>query len=185
MSEVVAVRTATGIGPLRRVVAWAVGLGLAAGGLAIAATRDVAAIEAIRLLVALGMLAWVAMVDVQTLRAPNVIVLPTFVFSASAAFASGPEHGLLALAGGGLALSVLAGLAIVSRGTMGMGDVKVGAISGTLVGAAGVVPLLFATFLAAGAVAAVALVLRIRSRKDVIALTPFIALGTLVALGWQ
>jgi len=68
-------------------------------------------------------------------------------------------------------------LAIVGRGAMGMGDVKVGCFAGCALGLTnGFLSLLFG-FAAGGLFALVVLVLRLRHGKDVVPLTPFIAGG--------
>jgi leader peptidase (prepilin peptidase) / N-methyltransferase len=51
-----------------------------------------------------------------------------------------------------------------------------------VVGIQGALPLLFTAFITGGVVAAVALGLRLRKRKDPIAFTPFLAAGALMAL---
>jgi hypothetical protein len=53
-----------------------------------------------------------------------------------------------------------------------------------VVGLGGVVPMLAATFVAGGALAAVLLVLRVRRPKDVVAFTPFLVGATIFALAY-
>jgi leader peptidase (prepilin peptidase)/N-methyltransferase len=74
------------------------------------------------------------------------------------------------------------GIMALGRGAMGAGDVKFAALAGIVVGIQGALPLLFTAFITGGIVAAVALGLRLRKRKDPIAFTPFLAAGALIAL---
>ncbi|WP_133259845.1 prepilin peptidase [Streptacidiphilus pinicola] len=81
--------------------------------------------------------------DVALLRLPDAIVLPAapsvLLLIAASAFAHGnPAEAIRALAAGTLSGAVLAGLAILSRGGLGWGDVKVSAgLLGPLLGCAG------------------------------------------------
>ena len=83
-----------------------------------------------------------------------------------------------ALAGGIAVFSIMLILALVGRGAMGFGDVKVGCFCGIAVGLRGVVPMLLITFLAGALLAVVLLLLHARKRKEVIAFTPFLAGAT-------
>ena len=73
-------------------------------------------------------------------------------------------------------------VALLGRGAMGMGDVKVGALCGIVVGLYGVAPMLIFAFIAGALVAAVLLISRVRRRSDTLAFTPFLCVGTLLAM---
>ena len=83
-----------------------------------------------------------------------------------------------ALAGGGLLLL----LAIVSRGGMGGGDVKLAFALGFWLGWQGVLLGLFIGFVLGGAGSVLLILLRLRGRKDYIPFGPFIAAGAWIAL---
>lgn len=95
----------------------------------------------------------------------------------------GWQSALLAGAVAGLAFLVIAGLGALAFRTeaMGMGDVKLAAVIGLLLGAMYTAPALLGGMILAGLVAAVLLVLRRRGRRDTIAYGPYLCLG---ALAW-
>lgn len=127
----------------------------------------------------------IAIHDVRTLRAPNVVVYPALGLAVLASLALGPAGAREALLGGVSAFVVMLLLAILSRGAMGLGDTKVGALSGMAVGASGVAPMLAVTFVGGGIVAAGVLVLRLQDRRDAVAFTPFLLVGVIGALLWH
>ncbi len=132
-----------------------------------------------------GVLTGIAIYDARTLRAPNVVVYPALGLAAIASLTLGPASAREALLGGGIAFLVLLLLVIVSRGAMGFGDTKVGALSGMAVGVSGVAPMLAITFVGGGLVALGVLVLRLRDRRDAVAFTPFLLAGVIGALLWH
>lgn len=133
-------------------------------------------------------------IDARTQRLPNVIVYPAFAavaaFLVLAAAATG-EWGSLGRAGlGGAALGgvyLVIHLIDPQGRSLGLGDVKLAAILGTLAGWmswttviwTGALPFLV------GAVAAIALLVRGRGgRGTMIAFGPFMLIGAVVALTW-
>jgi leader peptidase (prepilin peptidase)/N-methyltransferase len=91
---------------------------------------------------------------------------------------------LKALGGSAAGLAILLVIALVSRGGMGWGDVKMAALMGAMLGFPEVLVGIFAAILSGGLVAVLLLLFRIRGRKQAIPFGPFLALGTLVALFW-
>jgi prepilin signal peptidase PulO-like enzyme (type II secretory pathway) len=75
-------------------------------------------------------------------------------------------------------------IAIVSRGGMGWGDVKMAALIGLVTG----FPLIFVTILLAvilgGLVAWILILLKVKSRKQSIPFGPFLSLATMATLLW-
>ena len=155
---------------------WAVALGIAlARGLALESQIPVYAYAAAASLVVVA--------DLRTLRAPNQVVYPAFLAMLCLAGVSGMSALASASAGGLIAFGALLLAVLSSRGAMGMGDAKFGAVCGALVGLSGVATFLVASFVAGGLFAGAALVSRSRARRDVVPFTPFLVAGTLVALG--
>lgn len=160
------------------------GLMLSAGLVAsLAASRSASGWQHQTVLAAgLLVLTVIAILDMRTLRAPNRIVYPTSI-ALIVGFASlGIGPALDAFAGGALSFGTLLLCVILGRGSMGYGDAKVGFICGTLVGPAGILPMLFITFFAGGCLAAVAMTTGRRARRDVVAFTPFLLIGVLLTL---
>ena len=134
---------------------------------------------------ALLVLAAIAVIDVRTLRAPNRYVGGALALALAAGLALSGAALLDAALGVGLAFALLLVVAIAGRGKMGLGDVKYGAACGGVVGLQGVMPMLFFTFIGGAAFAVVLLVLGLRSRRDVVAFTPFLFAGVLFAVVWS
>lgn len=124
-----------------------------------------------------ALLAVVAAVDLAVHRIPNRLILAVGVFgglTAVAVFGVTLSQVLLgALVGG----TVLLAIALLGRGAMGMGDVKLAAALGALVGYPHVLPALAIGMVAGGIAALVLLVAGKVGRKDYIAYGPYLALG--------
>jgi leader peptidase (prepilin peptidase)/N-methyltransferase len=82
----------------------------------------------------------------------------------------------------GLVLFLL--IAILSRGGMGLGDVKMAALMGIMLGFPSVLVAIFVAVIAGGITAILLLVTRKKGRKQAIPFGPFLALGTMLALIW-
>ena len=74
-------------------------------------------------------------------------------------------------------------IAIVSRGGMGWGDVKMAALIGTVTGYM-VLVALFLAVIFGGLVAVTLLLAKIRKRKEGVPFAPFLSLGAVVTLLW-
>jgi leader peptidase (prepilin peptidase) / N-methyltransferase len=86
--------------------------------------------------------------------------------------------------GGGIGFAILLLIAIISRGGMGWGDVKLAALMGLATG----FPLVFVAIIMGailGGIVAVALVIaKKRKRRETIPFGPFLALATMITLLW-
>jgi prepilin signal peptidase PulO-like enzyme (type II secretory pathway) len=131
---------------------------------------------------AAGLLVWLAAIDLEFRLIPNRIVLPataavlalTAVLEPSVA----PERVLAALGAGAFLLLA----ALLRRGSLGMGDVKLALMLGAVLGGS----VLTALMVGFGAVGLVGVVLVARSGRSALALklplAPFLALGAIVVL---
>jgi leader peptidase (prepilin peptidase)/N-methyltransferase len=88
------------------------------------------------------------------------------------------------LIGGILAFVFLLLIVIVSRGGMGLGDVKLAAMIGFMTAFPVVILALFLGIISGGIVAAVLLITRRKQRKDTVPFGPFLCFGALLALLW-
>jgi leader peptidase (prepilin peptidase)/N-methyltransferase len=131
-----------------------------------------------------------ALIDLDTRRLPNVIVVPSLlagaVLLASAAIVRGDLAALAgaALGGAGLFLLYLA-LALASRGGMGMGDVKLAAVLGLYLGFLGWGNLLvgaFAAFVFGGVFGLALMLIRRAGRKSQIPFGPWMIAGAWVGV---
>ena len=75
-------------------------------------------------------------------------------------------------------------IAVVSRGGMGWGDVKMAAFMGAMLGFPSVVVGIFLAILAGGLSAIFLLLARLKGRKQTVPFGPFLAMGAFAALLW-
>ncbi len=147
-------------------------------------------------LVYFGALLAIALIDLDRQLILNKLVYPMAVLAvvvsiAAKGFTLSNGWGQLVVPGArsaaigfaiGLILFLL--IAILSRGGMGMGDVKMAALMGLMLGFPSVLVGLFLAILAGGVVALILLALRKKGRKQAIPFGPFLVLGTMLALLW-
>lgn len=153
---------------------------LFAAGIAAVAASDAGLVRGAYFVAGLAVLSWIAWYDLRTHRAPNRVVYPATGLALVASLALGWDSALSSLAGSGAAFGIFLLIALVGRGAMGYGDVKVAALAGAIVGIKGLLLLLLVTHMAGVLVALAALGLRLRSRRDEVAFTPFLVLGVVV-----
>jgi len=128
--------------------------------------------------------------DLDTQLIPNRILGPATVASAAllviGSLIDGEPSALLRAAAGGTAYFVLMlALALVARGGLGFGDVKLAFLIGVFTGYIGWGPVIVAAvggFLIGGLVAVVLLVTRRSGRKDAIPFGPFMTLAAAIAV---
>jgi leader peptidase (prepilin peptidase)/N-methyltransferase len=143
------------------------------------------AIELVAFLTLTAVSIALALIDLDTKRLPNIIVVPSLlagsVLLGAAALVRGDLAALAGAAIGGAALFLLYFvLALVSRGGMGMGDVKLAAVLGLYLGFLGWGNLLvgaFAAFLFGGVFGILLLIVRRAGRKTAIPFGPWMILG--------
>ncbi len=143
------------------------------------------AIELVAFLTLTAVSIALALIDLDTKRLPNVIVVPSLlagsVLLGAAALVRGDLAALAGAAIGGAALFLLYFvLALVSRGGMGMGDVKLAAVLGLSLGFLGWGNLLvgaFAAFLFGGVFGILLLIVRRAGRRTAIPFGPWMILG--------
>jgi leader peptidase (prepilin peptidase)/N-methyltransferase len=132
-----------------------------------------------------------SIIDMEQGLILNVLVFPGIVFalllSVLATFTDLVDFAP-SLAGVGIGGVVGFGLflliAMVSRGGMGLGDVKMAAFLGVMLGFPLVLVAIFLAIITGGLVAVALLVIRVKGRKQTIPFGPFLALGGFIALLW-
>jgi prepilin signal peptidase PulO-like enzyme (type II secretory pathway) len=129
-----------------------------------------------------AVLVWLSAIDLEQHLIPNRIVLPSAALVLVAQIAAFPEHALQWVACSFGAAAVMLVLALLSRGGLGMGDVKLALLIGAALGRL-VMPAFLIGMIGSALVGAAMLVRRGRSaRKQAIPLVPFLTFGTVVAL---
>jgi leader peptidase (prepilin peptidase)/N-methyltransferase len=107
----------------------------------------------------------------------NVIILPAIVIALAGSFLSGPPTPQSAVIGGATGFLFFWLVALVGRGAMGAGDVKLAAFIGAVTGFPNVITALMIGIFAGGVVALILIVSRIRTVKSYIPYGPFLVFG--------
>jgi leader peptidase (prepilin peptidase)/N-methyltransferase len=166
--------------PARVLVVW---FGLPALFMVLAGRLD--APDVLRPALGATVLALLAAVDLEQRRVPNVIVLPATALALLAAWGDGHGPSAVAgalLAGGGFLVLAVIGRRLFGRDALGMGDVKLAAFIGALVGLERMPLALLLGVLLAGLVAAGLLLSGRARRGDSLAYGSCLALAALVVL---
>jgi leader peptidase (prepilin peptidase) / N-methyltransferase len=123
-----------------------------------------------------------SLIDIESRRLPNRIVLPAAAFVLVARLVTAPEHSAAWIGASLGAAGFLLAFALAFPGGLGMGDVKLALLLGALLGSA-VVP---AALLGTLAGAAAAAVLLVRDGRRALGRTmpfgPFLAFGAIASL---
>jgi leader peptidase (prepilin peptidase) / N-methyltransferase len=133
----------------------------------------------------------ISIIDMEHSLILNVLVFPgmviAMILSALATFTNIVDFAP-SLAGSGIGGAVGFGLflliALLSRGGMGLGDVKMAAFLGMMLGFPLVLVGIFMAIISGGLVAITLLITRKKGRKQAVPFGPFLALGGFAALLW-
>ena len=132
----------------------------------------------------LAALVAITVIDLRHQIIPDAITLPGIMVGLATSLATGRISWVDSvggiLLGGGLFVAII----LVSRGGMGGGDLKLGAMLGAFLGWQALLVALFVAVMLGGICAVTLLVSGQVARKDAIPFGPFLALGGVVALLW-
>ena len=129
-----------------------------------------------------GVLVVLSVIDIESHRLPNNIVLPSAGIVLGARLVSAPEHWQAWLGAGLCAFGSFLLFALIYPAGLGMGDVKLALLLGFALGAA-VLPALVVGTLAGGAAGIVLLVRQgTEARRRAIPFGPFLAFGAIAIL---
>jgi len=124
----------------------------------------------------------VIVIDFEHHRVLNVMLAPAAAVVAVLSLLSPTPDPLNTLLGGAVGFGVFLLLAIIGRGALGMGDVKLAGVIGLMTGYPDVLWALIIGALVGAGVAIVLLISRKATRKTAIAYAPYLAFGTFVVL---
>lgn len=124
----------------------------------------------------------VAVIDFEHHRVLNVMLAPAAVIVALFSLLAVTPAPWEMLLGGVVGFGVFLLLAIIGRGALGMGDVKLAGVIGMMVGYPGVMTALIIGALLGGLAALVLLISRKATRKTAIAYAPYLAFGAIFAI---
>lgn len=124
----------------------------------------------------------VTVIDFEHHRVLNIMLAPAAIVVAGLSLLPGAPHPLDMLLGGAVGFGVFLLLAIIGRGALGMGDVKLAGVIGMMVGYPGVLTALAVGAILGAAGALVLLASRRATRKTAIAYAPYLAAGAMITL---
>jgi leader peptidase (prepilin peptidase) / N-methyltransferase len=127
-----------------------------------------------------ALLVVIAAEDIRTRRIRNVVVGSAGVLAVLARLAFAADELVPCLVAGLVAFLVFLVLALIVRGGIGMGDVKLAGLIGLLLGGTAAAALFIGTV--AGGAAAVVLLVRSRSRRATYAYGPYLCFGAACAI---
>ena len=131
-----------------------------------------------------ALLVAISFIDLEHFLIPNSLVLSGVIFGLGVAFFVHDISIWSALLGAVSCSGFLLLVSLVSRGGMGLGDVKLAAVTGLFLGwPLGAVGLLIGICIG-GLLGIVLLATGIKGRKDPVPFGPFIALGAMIVLLW-
>jgi len=124
----------------------------------------------------------VAVIDLEQRRVLNVMLAPAAVVALLASLLPGPPSLLSAVVGGAAGFGLFFVIALIGRGKLGAGDVKLAGVIGLMLGFPAAISALVIGILLGGAAAMLLLITRRAGRKSSLAYAPYLALGALVLL---
>lgn len=135
----------------------------------------------------LALQAWfflaIAVIDLEHRRVLNWMLIPALPLILVCNWLVGLPTLRSALVGGLFGFGVFLLLALVWRGGMGMGDVKLAGVIGLATGLSGALIAMLVSFYAGG-IAALIILVRSRKRGQTMAYAPYLAFGAWVAIFW-
>lgn len=127
----------------------------------------------------------VLVIDFEHRRVLNVMLVPAAVIALALSVLPQTPTPESALIGGAVGLGLFVGVYLLSRGHLGMGDVKLAGVIGLMLGYPAVINALVVGILLGAAVALVLLATHRATRKSTMAYAPYLALGALFAMWWN
>jgi prepilin signal peptidase PulO-like enzyme (type II secretory pathway) len=124
----------------------------------------------------------VAVIDLEHRRVLNVMLAPAAVVALLASLLPGPPSLLSAVVGGVAGFGLFFLIAIIGRGKMGAGDVKLAGVVGLMLGFPAAISALVIGIFLGGAAAIILLITHRAGRKSTFAYAPYLALGALAML---
>jgi Flp pilus assembly protein protease CpaA len=156
--------------------------GLAAASVALAAVQFGPTIPGLAYVPVVAALACAALSDLHASRIPNWCTLPALAWAGGSSVLPAAWRPGDAVVGGLLCGGLLLALALLSRGAIGGGDVKLAGLVGVSLGPAGGLWVLFAAHAAAGLYLLPLLLLGKRRPTSPVPFGPFLALPAILAI---
>ncbi len=141
-------------------------------------------IQIISCTILITLLVTATIIDIKKRIIPNGLVIIGFIVGGSFAFFD-PKisivSAVVAMASAGLLLWIIS---ILSKGGLGMGDIKLFACVGLFLGIEKIFSAIMYAAILSGVVGILLLAVNFSNRKEAIPFAPFILFGVMITLGW-
>lgn len=127
----------------------------------------------------------VTVIDFEHHRVLNIMIAPAALVVALISLLPIPPEPLSMVLGGLVGFGLFLLLALIGRGALGMGDVKLAGVIGMMLGFPNVMTALMVGAIMGGVGAAMMLITRKATRKTAIAYAPYLAFGALLTIWWK
>jgi leader peptidase (prepilin peptidase)/N-methyltransferase len=151
---------------------------------ALAACRFGWTLDVLSAWIMLAALVAIAAIDLEHQIIPDAISLPAIAAGLALAFVAPSRSAVDALLGIAVGAGIPFAIVVLSRGGMGGGDIRLGALMGAFLGWRLAVLGIFLGVVLGGVLATVLLVTGLRGRKDRIPFGPFLAAGAAMSVFW-
>ena len=135
-------------------------------------------------LIFISFLIVITFIDLRHMIIPDILVYPAILVGVLISIFKGYGFLFDSILGGIIGGFVIFLIVFLSRGGMGVGDIKLATMIGIFLGARYVIMTLILSFLVGGLVGILLLLFRIKGRKDPIPFGPFLSLGAVLSLFW-
>ncbi len=126
----------------------------------------------------------ISVIDLERQLILNKVIYPALPLALAIGFVLPGPAPLPGLIGGAVGMSLLLLVYLVSRGGMGMGDVKLAALIGLVLGFPQVLIALFLGIILGGLTAGVLLISGAKKRKEAIPFGPFLSMAAFIGIIW-
>lgn len=128
------------------------------------------------------MLTMATITDIKKMIIPNKLLIVGFCISILAMFINKEVTILSSILGGTISGGAIWALSYLTKGGIGLGDVKLIAVIGLFVGLVNIFSILMFSTIFSGLLGIILLVFKIRDKKDSLPFAPFILIGTILVL---
>lgn len=126
----------------------------------------------------------ISVIDLEHQLILNILVYPAIAIGLIIAGLTGNPWIIDSLTGGAIGFGILLVLAIIFRGGIGGGDVKLAALIGVATGYPLVFVALLAGIIAGGFISALLLMFKVKKRGEAVPFGPFLSAAAVVTLLW-
>jgi len=139
-------------------------------------------VDLIKYVILLTLLFSACVVDLKSRKIPDIIIIVGILTGIFFSAIKGPEEIVIKLISGLLAALLLLLISWLSKGGVGMGDVKLIAFIGVYLGLGMTISVLSVSVILSGIAAAIILLLKKAGKNGIIPFAPFVLLGTVIMM---